>query len=62
VQKGKDHLHRAAGCIQIFGRIVLVECARTISDKAYNMRFVGRRRCINVGLREAQTIKRAGRG
>ena len=42
MQKGKDHLYRAASCIQFFGRIVLVECARTISDKAYNMRFVGR--------------------
>jgi hypothetical protein len=61
VQKGKDHLHRAAGCIQFFGRMVIVECARTVLDKTYNMHFVGSWRCINVGLREAQTIKRAGR-
>jgi hypothetical protein len=54
-------LYRAADRIWIFGRMVLVECARTVLDKTYNMHFVGSRRCIDVGLREAQTIKRAGR-
>jgi hypothetical protein len=29
VRKGKDPLDHAAGCIQFFGQMVLVECART---------------------------------
>jgi 8-oxo-dGTP diphosphatase len=56
VQEGKDHLDRAAGCIQIFGRTVLVECARTILYKTYNMHFVGSWCCINVGCSQLNRL------
>jgi hypothetical protein len=34
-------MHRAASCIQMLVRTASVKRARTLLDKAYNMRFVG---------------------